>query len=151
MLWFMTEYAAQEVSRLKLGIHIHCLLPTLNPNTDLGRAAIAAYAKRAGVSIEEFAKRREPHLTPAIMGDAIVELSCNPAKWDQLGLPDWRRGNEAVELIARKRTASVLVNSEALSHSSEWPKSFSMNPPDRHFVSSVFALLLCFHFAPGVA
>jgi len=84
MLWFMTEYAAQEVSRLKLGIHIHCLLPTLNPNTDLGRAAIAAYAKRAGVSIEEFAKRREPHLTPAIMGDAIVELSCNPAKWDQL-------------------------------------------------------------------
>jgi NAD(P)-dependent dehydrogenase (short-subunit alcohol dehydrogenase family) len=42
MLWFMTEYAAQEISRLKLGIHIHCLLPTLNPNTDLGRAAISA-------------------------------------------------------------------------------------------------------------
>jgi hypothetical protein len=36
------------------------------------------------VSIEEFAKRLAPHLTPAIMGNAIVELSCNPAKWDKL-------------------------------------------------------------------
>jgi 3-oxoacyl-[acyl-carrier protein] reductase len=80
----MSEYAEQEIGRLKLGIHIHCLLPTLNPNTELGRAAISAYAERVGVSIEEFAKRFEPHLTPAIMGDAIVELSCNPAKWDKL-------------------------------------------------------------------
>jgi NAD(P)-dependent dehydrogenase (short-subunit alcohol dehydrogenase family) len=79
MLWFMSEYAEQEIGRLTLGIHIHCLLPTLNPNTDLGRAAISAYAERAGVSIEEFAQRFEPHLTPAIMGDAVVELSCNPA------------------------------------------------------------------------
>jgi NAD(P)-dependent dehydrogenase (short-subunit alcohol dehydrogenase family) len=62
MLWFMTEYAAQKISRLKLGIHIHCLLPTLNPNTDLGRAAVSAYAERAGVSIEEFAKRLAPHI-----------------------------------------------------------------------------------------
>jgi len=84
MLWFMAEYAAQEIGRLKLGIHIHCLLPTLNPNTDLGRAGIAAYAERAGVSIDEFAKRLAPHLTPAIMGDAVVELYSNPAKWDKL-------------------------------------------------------------------
>jgi NAD(P)-dependent dehydrogenase (short-subunit alcohol dehydrogenase family) len=84
MVWFMAEYAAQEISRLKLGIRIHCLLPTLNPNTDLGRAGIAAYAERAGVSIDEFAKRLLPHLTPAIMGDAIVELYSNPATWDKL-------------------------------------------------------------------
>jgi NAD(P)-dependent dehydrogenase (short-subunit alcohol dehydrogenase family) len=84
MLWFMAEYAAQEIGRLKLGIHIHCLLPTLNPNTDLGRAGIAAYAERAGVSIDEFGKRLAPHLTPAIMGDAVVELYSNTAKWDKL-------------------------------------------------------------------
>src|SRR5215467_3919266 len=71
-LWFMAEYASQEISRLKLGIHIHCLLPTLNPNTELGREAVAAYADRAGVSFEEFAGRLEPQLTPAIMGDADV-------------------------------------------------------------------------------
>lgn len=84
MLWLMAEYAAQEVSRQKLGLRIHCLLPTLNPNTDLGRAAVAAYAVRSGISIDEFAKRLAPHLTPAIMGDAVVELYSNPTRWDKV-------------------------------------------------------------------
>jgi NAD(P)-dependent dehydrogenase (short-subunit alcohol dehydrogenase family) len=84
MQWIMADYAAQEVSRLKLGLRIHCLLPVLNPNTDLGRAAIAAYAERAGVSFEQFAKRLTPPLTPAIMGDAVAELHQNPSKWEQL-------------------------------------------------------------------
>lgn len=84
MLWLMADYALQEVNRLKLGIRLHCLLPTLNPNTDLGRAAIAAYAARAGVSADNFAKRLAPHLTPAIMGEAVVELHSNPARWDKL-------------------------------------------------------------------
>ena len=92
MLWLMADYASQEVSRLKLGIHIHCLLPTLNPNTDLGRAAVAAYAERAGVSIEEFAKRLAPHLTPAIMGDAVVELYSNPSRWDKVAYQIGRAG-----------------------------------------------------------
>lgn len=83
-LWFMADYASQEIDRLKLGIHIHCLLPTLNPNTDLGRAAVLAYAERAGLSFEEFAKRLAPHLTPAIIGDAVVELYSNPSRWDKL-------------------------------------------------------------------
>ena len=80
MLWLMADYAAQEVSREKLGLHIHCLLPTLN----LGRAAVAAYAARAGVSTEEFAKRLAPHLTPAVMGDAIVNLHEDPSRWDKV-------------------------------------------------------------------
>ena len=84
MLWLMADYASQEVTRLKLGIRIHCLLPTLNPNTDLGRAAVAAYAERAGMSIDEFAERLAPHLTPAIMGDAVVELYSNPSRWDKV-------------------------------------------------------------------
>ena len=84
MLWFMTDYAQQEINRLKLGIRIHCLLPTLNPNTDLGRAGVAAYAERAGMSFEEFAKRLMPHLTPSVMGDAVVELYSNPERWDKV-------------------------------------------------------------------
>jgi len=83
-LWLMADYATQEVSREKLGLHIHCLLPTLNPNTDLGRAAVAAYAARAGVTTEEFAKRLAPHLTPAAMGDAIIKLHENPSLWDKV-------------------------------------------------------------------
>jgi 3-oxoacyl-[acyl-carrier protein] reductase len=84
MQWLMADYAAQEAKRLKLDLHIRCLLPVLNPNTDLGRAAIAAYAERAGVSTAEFNRRLVPHLTPAIIGAAIVELYFNPARWDKL-------------------------------------------------------------------
>jgi len=84
MLLLMADYAAQEVNRQKLGLHIHCLLPTLNPNTDLGRAAIAAYSARAGVTADEFTKRLAPHLTPAIMGEAVVELHSKPTLWDKL-------------------------------------------------------------------
>jgi NAD(P)-dependent dehydrogenase (short-subunit alcohol dehydrogenase family) len=82
--WFMSDYAATEIKRAGLGIHVHCVLPILNPNTELGRAAVAAYARRAGVTEEEYARRFEPHLTPAIFGTAIADLASNPARWDQL-------------------------------------------------------------------
>jgi NAD(P)-dependent dehydrogenase (short-subunit alcohol dehydrogenase family) len=84
MQWFMAEYASQEANRLKLGLRVHCLLPVLSPSTDLGRAAIAAYAERAGVTAEQFTKRLMPALTPAIIGDAVVDLHQNPSKWEQL-------------------------------------------------------------------
>jgi len=84
MLWFMADYAAQEIDHLKLGVRIHCLLPMLNPSTDLGRAGIAAYAQRGGISFDDFVKRLGPPLTPAIIGDAVVALHANPTKWDKL-------------------------------------------------------------------
>lgn len=55
----------------------------MNPSTALGRAGIAAYAERAGVSPEEFAKRFAPPLTPAIMGQAIATLARDPT-WTEL-------------------------------------------------------------------
>jgi len=82
--WFMADYAAAESERAKLGLRIHCVLPALNPSTELGRPAIAAYAARAGVTPEEFAKRFSPPLTPAIMGAGIAQLFEEPAKWSQL-------------------------------------------------------------------
>jgi NAD(P)-dependent dehydrogenase (short-subunit alcohol dehydrogenase family) len=82
--WFLADYAATESERAKLGLRIHCVLPALNPSTDLGRHGIAAYAARAGVTPEEFAKRFGPPLTPAIMGAAVVELFEQPAKWHEL-------------------------------------------------------------------
>jgi NAD(P)-dependent dehydrogenase (short-subunit alcohol dehydrogenase family) len=98
MLWFMAEYAQQEINRLRLGIRIHCLLPTLNPNTDLGRAGVAAYAERAGISFEEFAKRLMPHLTPSVMGDAVVELYSNPERWDKVAYQIGGAGLKPVQL-----------------------------------------------------
>jgi len=82
--WFMTDYARTEIGRAGLGLHVHCLLPTLNPSTALGRAGIEAYARRAGVTPEEFAKRFQPVLTPEVMGAGVVELFEAPERWDQL-------------------------------------------------------------------
>jgi NAD(P)-dependent dehydrogenase (short-subunit alcohol dehydrogenase family) len=82
--WFMTDYASQESQRLELGLRFHCLLPALNPSTALGRAGIDAYAARAGVTAEAFARRFSPVLTPAIMGKAIVDLATDPERFNQL-------------------------------------------------------------------
>jgi NAD(P)-dependent dehydrogenase (short-subunit alcohol dehydrogenase family) len=82
--WFMADYAATESERAGLGLRIHCVLPNLNPSTELGRPAIAAYAARAGVTPEEFTKRLGPLLTPAIMGASVVALFDAPEKWPQL-------------------------------------------------------------------
>jgi NAD(P)-dependent dehydrogenase (short-subunit alcohol dehydrogenase family) len=82
--WFMTDYAATEAARANLGLLFHCLLPNLNPSTALGRAGIAAYAKRAGVTPEEFGKRFDPPLTPRIMGQGAVDLFESPGDFDKL-------------------------------------------------------------------
>jgi NADP-dependent 3-hydroxy acid dehydrogenase YdfG len=84
MQWLIAEYASQEAARLHLSIRFRCLLPTLNPNTNLGRVTMAAYALRAGVSLEEFAKRFDPALTPTAIGQAVVDLYENPSQWDSL-------------------------------------------------------------------
>lgn len=81
--WFMAKYASLEAERNNLGLRIQCLLPMLSPN-GMGLAAIAAYAERAGVPQEEFAKRLGPPLTPAIIGQAVVDLHYNPGQWNQL-------------------------------------------------------------------
>ena len=81
--WFMAKYASLEAERTKLGLRIQCLLPMLSQN-GMGPAAIAAYAERAGIPQEEFAKRLGPPLTPAIIGQAVVDLHYNPGQWNQL-------------------------------------------------------------------
>jgi NAD(P)-dependent dehydrogenase (short-subunit alcohol dehydrogenase family) len=82
--WFMADYAATESARADLGLRIHCLLPNLNPSTELGRAGIRAYAERAGVTPEEFAKRFQPQLTPEVMGKGVLELFQAPERFTQL-------------------------------------------------------------------
>jgi NAD(P)-dependent dehydrogenase (short-subunit alcohol dehydrogenase family) len=93
--WFIAKYAAIEAERAKLGINIHCLLPMLSPN-GIGRPAIDAYAARAGLAPDDFAKRFDPPLTPAIMGQAVVDLHENSAKWKQVAYQIDGRGLTAV-------------------------------------------------------
>jgi NAD(P)-dependent dehydrogenase (short-subunit alcohol dehydrogenase family) len=95
--WLMADYAANESVRAGLGLRVHCLLPTLNPSTALGRAGIAAYAERAGVTPEEFARRFAPPLTPAVMGQGVVELFEAPERFAQLA---YRIGGTGLSPVA---------------------------------------------------
>ena len=71
---FIAQYSAEESSRSKLGIRITSLLPRLSPATDLGRPAVAAYARRAGRTEEQFLAQMGPPLTPALVGAAVVRV-----------------------------------------------------------------------------
>ena len=55
---FITSYAAIESERAGLGIRFVSVLPRLTPATDLGAAAVAAYAERQGVDVGTFMPRR---------------------------------------------------------------------------------------------
>jgi NAD(P)-dependent dehydrogenase (short-subunit alcohol dehydrogenase family) len=71
---FIAQYAAEESRRAQLGIRVASVLPGLSPATDLGRAAVAGYARRSGRSEEEFKAQMGPPLTPPLVGAAVLRL-----------------------------------------------------------------------------
>jgi NAD(P)-dependent dehydrogenase (short-subunit alcohol dehydrogenase family) len=78
-LRFIAQYAADEAGRQDLGIHITTLLPQLSPATDLGRLAVAAYARRAGMTEEAYMAQRGAPLTPEIAGAGVVQVLTDPS------------------------------------------------------------------------
>jgi NAD(P)-dependent dehydrogenase (short-subunit alcohol dehydrogenase family) len=75
---FIAAYAAAESDRQALGIRFVSVLPQLTPATDLGAAAVAAYAAREGRTVEEFAASRGPALAVEQVGQAVVDLLTDP-------------------------------------------------------------------------
>jgi NADP-dependent 3-hydroxy acid dehydrogenase YdfG len=76
---FISAYAADESARAGLGIRFISVLPQLTPATELGAAAVAAYARRAGTDVASFAENLGPALTPEHAGKAIADLIGAPA------------------------------------------------------------------------
>ena len=72
---FLTAYAADESARDGLGIRFVSVLPKLTPATDLGAAAVAAYARRAGIDVDEFIRGQGPALTPEHVGKHLADLA----------------------------------------------------------------------------
>jgi NAD(P)-dependent dehydrogenase (short-subunit alcohol dehydrogenase family) len=72
---FITGYAADESARAGLGIRFVSVLPKLTPATDLGAAAVAAYAGRAGTDVGEFVRQMGPTIGPEHAGKHIAELA----------------------------------------------------------------------------
>jgi NAD(P)-dependent dehydrogenase (short-subunit alcohol dehydrogenase family) len=72
---FITGYAAEESVRTGLGIRFVSVLPKLTPATELGRAAAAAYARRAGVDFDQFLKGLGPALEPDHVAKHVTDLA----------------------------------------------------------------------------
>ena len=54
------------------------MLPRLTVATDLGSVAVAAYARRDGIRVDEFLERFGPVLTAEGVGKAVVDLVASP-------------------------------------------------------------------------
>ncbi len=74
---FIANYANEEAERAELGITVRAVLPKLTPNTELGRAGAAGYARRAGISYDTFVEQLGDPLTPQTTGAAFVQLATN--------------------------------------------------------------------------
>jgi len=72
---FITGYAADESSRAGLGIRFVSVLPKLTPATELGAMAVAAYARRDGIDVDELVRRLGPALGPEHVGKHIADLA----------------------------------------------------------------------------
>jgi NADP-dependent 3-hydroxy acid dehydrogenase YdfG len=75
---YIRGYAAGESDRSGLGLRFVALLPQLTPATALGAAGVAGYAARQGVDPGRFAENLQPVLTPAQVGQAVLELAADP-------------------------------------------------------------------------
>jgi len=75
---FLTAYAAAESDRGALDIRFAAVLPQLTPATELGAAAVAAYAARQGADLPAFVEGMGPALTPEQVGKAIVDIVTDP-------------------------------------------------------------------------
>ena len=71
----ITVYARDEADRAGLDITFTAVLPKLAPQSDVGEAAIRAYAARAGQPVEEYIEQLDTQITPEIAGTAMVDLA----------------------------------------------------------------------------
>jgi NAD(P)-dependent dehydrogenase (short-subunit alcohol dehydrogenase family) len=71
----ISSYAAIESQRDGLGIDFVSILPQLTPATDLGAAAVAAYAERQGVDVDTFVQSLRPELTADQVGKSVLEVA----------------------------------------------------------------------------
>jgi NAD(P)-dependent dehydrogenase (short-subunit alcohol dehydrogenase family) len=78
-LWLMAQYGNYAIANRDLGLHFQAILPMqIMGDTELGRAAAEAYAKRRGVSLETFFAGFGEPLTPRKVGEQVVSLLTDP-------------------------------------------------------------------------
>jgi len=98
MLWLMAQYASGVSKELELGITVQALVPRqIISDTELGRLAAEAYAKKKGVSISEFLAGFGVPLSPQQVGEHVATLLCDP-KYDK-GIAYGIKGDTGIVLL----------------------------------------------------
>jgi NAD(P)-dependent dehydrogenase (short-subunit alcohol dehydrogenase family) len=78
-LWLMAQYANYAMADRHLGIHFQAILPMqIIGDTELGRPAAVAYAKRRGIALEAFFASFGEQLTPEKVGQHVLSILTDP-------------------------------------------------------------------------
>jgi NAD(P)-dependent dehydrogenase (short-subunit alcohol dehydrogenase family) len=82
MIWMMAQYASGLAKELQLDITVQALVPRqIIADTEHGRFAAEAYAKKKGVSVGEFLAGFGAPLSPKQVGEHVITLLSDP-KYD---------------------------------------------------------------------
>jgi NAD(P)-dependent dehydrogenase (short-subunit alcohol dehydrogenase family) len=71
---FIMNYAQKESDRLKLGIRFMALAPRMMPDSELGRHAVAGYARYLGISEADFIRSMDSPPTSADVAAGALEV-----------------------------------------------------------------------------
>jgi NAD(P)-dependent dehydrogenase (short-subunit alcohol dehydrogenase family) len=84
-IWAFAQGVAGEARQL--GIRVHCLLPVMAPETEVGREALEDFVKYMGVTKEQIIDQKgmRPFVTPATVGNAVVSILNDPSKAGTVG------------------------------------------------------------------
>jgi len=79
MLWLLAQYANGMAKELELGITFQAIVPQqIIGDTEHGRAAAQAYAKRKGVSVEAFLAGFGAPMPPRQVGEHVASILTDP-------------------------------------------------------------------------
>jgi NAD(P)-dependent dehydrogenase (short-subunit alcohol dehydrogenase family) len=79
MLWLMAHYANGAAAELGLGIRFQVIIPQqIIGDTELGRSAADAYARRKNISVEAFLKNYGAPMPPQRVGEHVVSILTDP-------------------------------------------------------------------------
>jgi NAD(P)-dependent dehydrogenase (short-subunit alcohol dehydrogenase family) len=77
---FIANYGQKESDRLGLGLRFTALAPRMMPDTELGKHAVAGYARYLGISATDFVRSMAAPPTSADVASAVIELAADPER-----------------------------------------------------------------------
>jgi NAD(P)-dependent dehydrogenase (short-subunit alcohol dehydrogenase family) len=96
---FIANYSQKESDRLGLGLRFTALAPRIMPDTELGKHAVAGYARYLGISEADFIRSMDPPPTSSDVATGVIELVTKPDRVEGKVFIVSGKGLEAVPLF----------------------------------------------------